>query len=145
MVWNGKLLIILIQTQLKSTTLDKKLLELKSWLKKNEATYNSCLLNLYNNGEEGMSGTVTTEKSFKKWGQSYPPHWVPKRRKFAFKLQINQRHNFCNSEHGSLLIMKDETQTHCRYRLPQYSRKTTTPLATFQNNCRINFKNSAPS
>ena len=96
----------------------KELLELKKLVEeKTEATYNSCLLNLYNNGEEGMSWHSDSEKMLQKNG-AIASLTLGAERKFAFKHKSTGDTTFVVLEHGSLLIMKDETQTHWLHRLP---------------------------
>lgn len=96
----------------------KELLELKKLVEeKTEATYNSCLLNLYNNGEEGMSWHSDSEKILQKNG-AIASLTLGAERKFAFKHKSTGDTTFVVLEHGSLLIMKDETQTHWLHRLP---------------------------
>ncbi|HRG02235.1 MAG TPA: alpha-ketoglutarate-dependent dioxygenase AlkB [Bacteroidia bacterium] len=96
----------------------KELLELKKLVEeKTEATYNSCLLNLYNNGEEGMSWHSDSEKMLQKNG-SIASLTLGAERKFAFKHKSTGDTTSIILEHGSLLIMKDETQTHWLHRLP---------------------------
>lgn len=96
----------------------KELLELKKLVEeKTEATYNSCLLNLYNNGEEGMSWHSDSEKMLQKNG-AIASLSLGAERKFAFKHKSTGDTTSVILEHGSLLIMKDETQTHWLHRLP---------------------------
>lgn len=97
----------------------KELLELKKLVEeKTEETYNSCLLNLYNNGEEGMAWHSDSEKMLQKNG-SIASLTFGAERKFAFKHKQTNNAISLILEHGSLLVMKDETQTHWLHRLPQ--------------------------
>lgn len=80
-------------------------------------TYNSCLLNLYHNGDEGMAWHSDGEKDLKKNGAIASLSFGAER-KFAFKHKIDKTTVSVNLEHGSLLIMKDTTQTHWLHRLP---------------------------
>jgi len=99
----------------------KELLELKKLAEeKTETTYNSCLLNLYNNGEEGMAWHSDSEKMLQKNG-TIASLTFGAERKFAFKHKLTNDTTSVILEHGSLLIMKDETQTHWLHRLPPSS------------------------
>jgi len=74
-------------------------------------TYNSCLLNLYHNGSEGMAWHSDGEKDLQKNGAIASLSFGAER-KFGFKHKQNKQTVFLNLQHGSLLVMKDETQTH---------------------------------
>ena len=80
-------------------------------------TYNSCLLNLYHTGEEGMAWHSDAEKDLKRNGAIASMSFGAER-KFAFKHK--QTGEVINTflEHGSLLVMKGTTQTHWLHRLP---------------------------
>jgi alkylated DNA repair dioxygenase AlkB len=80
-------------------------------------TYNSCLLNLYHTGEEGMAWHSDAEKDLKKNGAIASLSFGAER-KFAFKHKKTAAVVNVLLEHGSLLVMKDETQTHWLHRLP---------------------------
>jgi len=80
-------------------------------------TYNSCLLNLYHTGEEGMAWHSDGEKDLKKNGAIASLSFGAER-KFAFKHKKTAEVVNVLLEHGSLLVMKDETQTHWLHRLP---------------------------
>ena len=96
----------------------KELLELKKVAEENtEATYNSCLLNLYHNGEEGMAWHSDSEKMLQKHG-AIASFTFGAERKFAFKHKESKAVVSLILEHGSLLVMKDETQTNWLHRLP---------------------------
>jgi alkylated DNA repair dioxygenase AlkB len=104
----------------------KELLELKNIIEKETGeTFNSCLLNLYHNGEEGMAWHSDGETDLKKNGAIGSLSFGAER-KFAFKhKQTNEKIQLI-LEHGSLLIMKDTTQTNWLHRLPPI-KKVTTP------------------
>lgn len=107
----------------------KELLELKTISEKlTNEKYNSCLLNLYHNGNEGMAYHSDDEKALKKNG-SIASLSFGAERKFLFKHKTNKQTISILLEHGSLLVMKDETQTNWLHRLP-----TTTKI----NSPRIN-------
>lgn len=96
----------------------KELLALKA-LVENETneTYNSCLLNLYHDGSEGMAWHSDGEKDLKKKG-AIASLTLGAERKFGFKHKDTKETVYKVLEHGSLLVMKDETQTHWLHRLP---------------------------
>ena len=79
-------------------------------------TFNSCLLNLYHNGSEGMAWHSDNEKELKKHGAIASLSFGAER-KFVLK------HNFSGEkvelflENGSLLIIKNETQDFWLHRL----------------------------
>jgi alkylated DNA repair dioxygenase AlkB len=96
----------------------KELLELKALVEKEtNETYNSCLLNLYHDGSEGMAWHSDGEKDLKKNG-AIASLSLGSERKFGFKHKETKETVYKVLEHGSLLVMKDETQTHWLHRLP---------------------------
>ncbi len=80
-------------------------------------TYNSCLLNLYHNGSEGLSWHSDDEGFFKKNG-AIASITFGAERKFSFKHKDTKEVVSLILEHGSALVMKDETQTHWQHSLP---------------------------
>ncbi len=95
-----------------------ELIELKTLTEKlTGATYNSCLLNLYHNGNEGMAWHSDGEKMLAKNG-SIASLSFGAERKFSFKHKVNKQTHSLILEHGSLLEMKGETQTNWLHRLP---------------------------
>ena len=95
-----------------------ELIELKRLAEKlTQTTYNSCLLNLYHNGNEGMAYHSDDEKALQKNG-SIASMSFGAERKFLFKHKKNQQTVALQLEHGSLLVMKDATQTNWLHRLP---------------------------
>lgn len=80
-------------------------------------TFNSCLLNLYHNGDEGMAWHSDGEKDLKKNGAIASLSFGAER-KFAFKHKVDKTTIALTLAHGSLLMMKDTTQTHWLHRLP---------------------------
>lgn len=95
-----------------------ELLELKSHIEKETGeSFNSCLLNLYNDGSEGMAWHSDGEKDLKKEGAIASLSFGAER-KFAFKHKISGEKRELLLENGSLLVMKDQTQTHWLHRLP---------------------------
>lgn len=102
----------------------KELLCLKALVeKKTGETYNSCLLNLYHNGNEGMAWHSDAEKDLKKNGAIASLSFGAER-KFAFKHKETQETISLLLQNGSLLIMKKETQTYWLHRLPPTKRIT---------------------
>ncbi|WP_435254937.1 alpha-ketoglutarate-dependent dioxygenase AlkB family protein [Tenacibaculum sp. A30] len=96
----------------------KELLALKELVdKETNETYNSCLLNLYHDGSEGMAWHSDGEKDLKKNGAIASLSFGAERR-FGFKHKQTKETVYKVLEHGSLLVMKDETQTHWLHRLP---------------------------
>lgn len=96
----------------------KELLELKRICEaKTGETYNSCLLNLYHTGAEGMAWHSDGERELKKNG-AIASLSLGAERKFAFKHKNSGQRVDCLLEHGSLLVMKGTTQTHWLHRLP---------------------------
>lgn len=96
----------------------KELVDLKNIVEnETEETYNSCLLNLYHSGEEGMAWHSDGETDLKKDGAIASVSFGAER-KFAFKHKTTQEKVEMILEHGSLLVMKDTTQTFWLHRLP---------------------------
>jgi len=104
----------------------KELLQLKQMIEeKTEETFNSCLLNLYHNGNEAMAWHSDGEKTLKENGAIASMSFGAER-VFQFKhKQTNKQINIL-LEHGSLLIMKNETQKNWLHRLAK-STKIKTP------------------
>lgn len=95
-----------------------ELLLLKKVIEKQSGeTYNSCLLNLYHSGDEGMAWHSDGEKDLKKNG-AIGSVCFGAERKFMFKHKETKETMTIILEHGSLLIMKGSTQTHWLHRLP---------------------------
>lgn len=96
----------------------KELLVLKALVEKESGeTYNSCLLNLYHDGSEGMAWHSDAELDLKKNG-AIGSLSLGAVRKFAFKHKKSKDNISQVLQHGSLLVMKGETQTHWLHRLP---------------------------
>lgn len=85
--------------------------------RKSGETYNSCLLNLYHSGEEGMAWHSDGEKDLKKNGAIASVSFGAER-KFAFKHKDSKEKVEVWLENGSLLVMKGTTQGHWLHRLP---------------------------
>jgi alkylated DNA repair dioxygenase AlkB len=96
----------------------KELLTLKEAIEKETGeTFNSCLLNLYHTGEEGMAWHSDGETDLKKDGAIGSVSFGAER-KFAFKHKETAEKVELVLEHGSLLVMAGKTQTHWLHRLP---------------------------
>lgn len=95
-----------------------ELLELKQSVEHYTNTkFNSCLLNLYHTGEEGMAWHSDDEKSLGR-NTTIASLSFGAERKFAFRHKLSKETIALQLEHGSLLVMKDETQTNWLHRLP---------------------------
>lgn len=115
----------------------KELLDLKTLIEKETGeTFNSCLLNLYHNGEEGMAWHSDGETDLKKDGAIGSLSFGAER-KFAFKHKQTKEKVELVLEHGSLLVMKDITQTHWLHRLPP-TKKVRTPRVSLTFRTIIN-------
>lgn len=91
--------------------------QLKQVVEKTTAdTYNSCLLNLYHNGSEGMSWHSDDEPDLKENGTIASLSFGAKR-KFSFRHKTTKEKIDLFLEHGSLLTMKGGTQKHWLHRL----------------------------
>ncbi len=103
-----------------------ELLSLKEKVEKESGeTYNSCLLNLYHSGDEGMAYHSDGEKMLKKNG-AIASVSLGAERKFSFKHKKTKERIDVFLERGSLLVMKDVTQTHWLHRLPP-TKKVSSP------------------
>lgn len=90
----------------------KKVIEIET-----KKTYNSCLLNLYHNGSEGMAWHSDNEKDLQKNGAIASVTFGAER-KFSFKHKETKEIVDILLQHGSALIMKGTTQTYWLHRLP---------------------------
>ena len=80
-------------------------------------TFNSCLLNLYHNGDEGMAWHSDSERQLKRNG-AIASVSLGAERQFMFKHKNTKATHASVLQHGSLLVMKGVTQTHWLHRLP---------------------------
>ncbi len=104
----------------------QELTGLKSLIEsKTGETYNSCLLNLYHSGEEGMAWHSDGEKDLKKNGAIASMSFGAER-KFSFKHKTTKQTVSLVLENGSLLVMKGETQKNWLHKLPP-TKKIRTP------------------
>lgn len=96
----------------------QNLLALKTLVEQQTSeTYNSCLLNLYHSGEEGMAWHSDGETDLKESG-AIASLTFGATRKFAFKHKKSKEVVSLMLKAGSLLVMKDVTQKHWLHRLP---------------------------
>jgi len=104
-------------TTKKALTWTKELLEIKSLIEERTgSTFNSCLLNLYHSGEEGMGWHSDDEKELEKNG-TIASVSLGAERKFSFKHKKDQTTFSILLENGSLLLMKDEIQSFWQHKL----------------------------
>jgi len=104
----------------------KELSDLKQIVEEfTETKFNSCLLNLYHDGNEGIAWHSDDEKSLEK-NSIIASLSFGAERKFSFKHKQTKETISVVLEHGSLLIMKDATQTNWLHSLPK-SKKITRP------------------
>jgi alkylated DNA repair dioxygenase AlkB len=96
----------------------KELLELKQRVESfTKSSYNSCLLNLYHTGDEGMAWHSDDEKALAK-DSSIASLTFGAERNFLFRHKESKQKISILLESGSLLVMKGETQTYWQHRLP---------------------------
>jgi alkylated DNA repair dioxygenase AlkB len=103
-----------------------ELLQLKEKIEQESGhTYNSCLLNLYHDGAEGMAWHSDGEKTLLDNG-AIASLTLGAERKFSFKHKETKQRIDIVLENGSLLVMKGTTQKHWLHRLPP-TKKVTIP------------------
>ena len=96
----------------------KNLLAIKNHVQEvSGESFNSCLLNLYHNGSEGMAWHSDGEKELRKEG-AIASISLGAERKFSFKHKKSKQRIDVFLENGSLLIMKGTTQEYWLHRLP---------------------------
>jgi len=96
------------------------------------ATYNSCLLNLYHDGDEGMAYHSDDEKTLEQHGAIASMSFGAERR-FLFRHKKTKERITQFLENGSLLVMKGATQTNWLHRLPKMAKiKTPRVNLTFR-------------
>lgn len=101
-----------------------ELLELKSITEEIAGTkFNSCLLNLYHNGDEGVTWHSDDEKSLGK-NTLIASLSFGAERKFLLKHKLTKQTISVILENGSLLVMKDATQTNWLHCLPKTNKIT---------------------
>ena len=87
--------------------------------------FNSCLLNLYHDGNEGMGWHSDDEKSIEEHSTISSVSFGADR-KFSFKHKQSKEIISILLEHGSLLLMKGQTQKNWLHSLPK-SKNITLP------------------
>lgn len=98
------------------------LLELKGIVEKRcGRIFNSCLLNLYHTGEEGMAWHSDDEKALEPDG-AIASLSLGAERKFSFRHRKTRETLSIQLEPGSLLVMHGATQTHWMHALPKTKR-----------------------
>lgn len=113
-------------TTKKASPWTDELLALKHLIeKKTNESFNSCLLNLYHNGDEGMAWHSDDEPDLKKHSAIASMSFGAER-KFSFKHKKSKETVSLILQHGSLIIMKDSTQTYWMHSLPK-TKKVSTP------------------
>ncbi|HIO96309.1 MAG TPA: alpha-ketoglutarate-dependent dioxygenase AlkB [Leucothrix sp.] len=97
----------------------KDLIDLKGIVEeKAQLTFNSCLINLYHNGDEGVAWHSDDEYSLDSRAAIASLSFGASR-KFSFKHKSSKETVSLELEAGSLLIMKGETQRHWLHALPK--------------------------
>lgn len=86
--------------------------------KETQEKFNSCLLNLYHSGEEGMTWHSDAERELVKGG-AIASLTFGAVRKFSFKHKRNKKSVSKMLEHGSLLVMRGETQQNWLHSIPK--------------------------
>jgi alkylated DNA repair dioxygenase AlkB len=105
-----------------------ELLAIKSMVEKiTGSKYNSCLLNLYNNGDEGM-GWHSDDESTMSPDNPIASISLGVARKFVFKHKQTKELVSVNLENGSLLLMKGATQKNWYHALPKSKKITNTRI-----------------
>ena len=126
--WYGDQPFCYTYSKIKRTALPwtNELLEIKHIVENNESTkFNSCLLNLYHDGDDGMGWHSDNEKELEKNGVIASVS-LGAERKFSFKHKSNKEKIDLILGSGSLLVMKEQIQTHWVHQLPK-SKKITEP------------------
>ncbi|HET6255712.1 MAG TPA: alpha-ketoglutarate-dependent dioxygenase AlkB [Puia sp.] len=88
-------------------------------------SFNSCLLNLYHTGEEGMAWHGDDEKTLEPGG-AIASLSLGAERKFSFRHRKTRETLSIQLETGSLLVMHGTTQTYWMHALPK-TKKVVTP------------------
>ena len=82
-----------------------------------DTTYNSCLVNLYNDGQDGMAWHSDGEKDLLRHG-AIASLTLGAERRFAFKHKLSGEKVSLELAHGGLLVMQGKTQDYWLHRLP---------------------------
>ncbi len=106
-------------TTKKALLWNQTLLKLKKIVEQiSNDSFNSCLLNLYHDGSEGMSWHSDNEASLGKNTTIASVSFGAERR-FCFRHKQSKKNVELLLENGSLLLMKGETQTYWLHSLPK--------------------------
>ena len=96
-----------------------ELLELKELVENHtHNSFNSCLLNLYHSGAEGMAWHSDDESALGR-KPVIASLSLGAERKFSFKHKSSKQNVSLVLDHGSLLLMKGATQSHWLHSLPK--------------------------
>ncbi|WP_200977526.1 alpha-ketoglutarate-dependent dioxygenase AlkB [Echinicola sp. 20G] len=113
-------------TTKKALAWTEELKQLKALVEeKAQVQFNSCLLNLYHDGSEGMAYHSDSEKSLGT-NTVITSLSLGAERKFTFKHKSSKQTVSTILENGSLLVMRGATQSHWLHRLPP-TKKVTSP------------------
>ena len=97
----------------------KELLELKNTIEeKTQSTFNTCLINLYHDGNEGMGWHSDNEKTIKK-DSCIASLTFGAERKFLLKHKKTNQTVSIPLQNGSLLAMKGATQSNWLHSIPK--------------------------
>ena len=98
----------------------EELLQLKKLAEEASGTkFNSCLLNLYHDGDEGMSWHSDNEKELGGENTVIASLSLGAARKFSFRHKINKEKVDIVLGNGSLIIMQGATQRYWQHSLPK--------------------------
>ena len=98
---------------------NRELLELKALIEQRSGErFNSCLLNLYHDGNEGMSWHSDDEKTLGRHS-AIASLSLGAERRFCFKHKHKPLNAEILLEHGALLLMKGSTQTNWLHSIPK--------------------------
>ena len=126
--WYGDQPFCYTYSKIKRTALPwtDELLEIKRIVENKEVSeFNSCLLNFYHDGDDGMGWHSDNEKELEKNGIIASVS-LGAERKFSFKHKSNKEKIDLILGNGSLLVMKGQIQTHWMHQLPK-SKKISEP------------------
>ena len=126
--WYGDQPFCYTYSKIKRTALPwtDELLEIKRIVEnKEEVEFNSCLLNFYHDGDDGMGWHSDNEKELEK-NAVIASVSLGAERKFSFKHKSNKEKIDLILGSGSLLVMKEQIQTHWMHQLPK-SKKISEP------------------
>lgn len=117
-----------------------ELLELKALVEeKTGESFNSCLMNLYHDGSEGVSWHSDGEKDLKENGAIGSLSFGAER-KFSLRHKATKEKVSLVLEHGSLLVMQGATQTYWQHCLPT-TKKVTEPRVNLTFRTIVSEKN----